>query len=111
VRFGGDTVGFKTITETGEPDELGQKSKTPSTVWIPGCRHRPLKASETPEGLTNTKTQIWKTTAPPEADAAAAASTGVLVFGADEFKIIGGAEPFTDHTGALFKVTILSSKV
>lgn len=108
MSFGNQVVGFVTITETGPADALGMRTKTPNTVPVSGCRHRPLRADETPEWLTNTATQIWKTTAPPEAAAAAAKSTGELVVDDITYKIIGGAMPYTDLNGQVFKVTILS---
>jgi hypothetical protein len=105
--FGSQTVGFVTITGTGVFDELGVEGKTETTVNITGCRHRPLQATETPEWLTDVGTQIWKTTAPPEAAAVAAKSTGLLIVDGVTYHIVGGAQPFEDFNDPI-KCTILS---
>jgi hypothetical protein len=110
--FGRDTVRFVTLAETGTANSLGVKPKLPTNVDVEGCRHRPLKASETPENLgLDTGTQVWKTTAPPAAAAIAARSTGRMIVDGVTYNIIGGAMPFKDHTGRVFKVTILSTRV
>lgn len=108
MSFGSQTVTFETLSDSGTPGKLGTKTQTPTGVDVTGCRHRPLSASETPEWLTNIATQVWKTTAPPEAAAIAAKSTGRLIVDDVTYQIIGGAQPFTDFTAAVFKVTILS---
>ncbi|WP_293308879.1 hypothetical protein [Mycolicibacterium sp.] len=89
-------------------DDLGVEVMTTTTVVVEGCRHRPLRADETPEWITNVATQVWKTTAPPVAAAIAAKSTGQLSVGGQTYQIIGGSQPFTDLGADPFKVTILS---
>lgn len=111
MSFGGQTVTFKTITESGDPDELGVRDRVVTPVDVTGCRHRPLKSDETPEQLTNTGEQIWKTTAPPEAAALAARSTGILTVDGIDYRIQGGAMPYTDFSGRVVKVTIFSSSM
>lgn len=108
--FGNTTVGFVTITTSGEPDEFGVYPETETVVEVPGCRHRPLNATEAAEVGVSIGTQVWKTTAPPEAAAIAAKSTGHLKVGDDTFHIVGGAQPFSDMGSRPFKVTILSKK-
>jgi hypothetical protein len=108
--FGNTTVGFVTITTSGEPDEFGVRPETETIVEVAGCRHRPLSASEASEVGVEISTQVWKTTAPPSAAAIAAESTGRLTVDGDTFQIIGGAQPFTDMDSRPFKVTILSKK-
>lgn len=107
MSFGSQTVTFTTLVGTGVYDADGIEATTPTPVAVKGCRHRPLKAEETPVWLTNLATQIWKTTAPPEAAAVAAKSTGRLTVDGVTYEIIGGAQPFEDFTSP-FKVTILS---
>lgn len=107
MTFGDRTVTFVTVTETGEPNSLGIRPKQRTEVPVTGCRHRPLSVEETPEAMTNVATQIWKTTAPPEAAAIAAASTGELKVDGVTYVIIGDAKPFEDMANP-FKVTILS---
>lgn len=106
--FGSQTVTFVTVTGAGTYDELGGETQTTTSVAVAGCRHRPLRAEEMPEWLSNIATQVWKTTAPPAAAAIAAKSTGKLTVGGQTFQIIGGSQPFTDYTTSPFKVTILS---
>lgn len=111
MAFGGQTVTFVTVTETGTVDGLGSPVLVRTNIDVPGCRHRPLSAAETPEWLTDIGTQIWNTTAPPEAAAIAAKSTGELIENGVTYRIIGGARPFTDMAGIPFKVSILSQIV
>lgn len=107
MSFGSQTVGFISIVGTGEYDELGAEIVDEVAVPEAGCRHRPLRAEEMPEALTNIATQVWKTTAPSSAAAKVAASTGVLEVDGVRYEIIGGAQPFEDFSDP-FKVTILS---
>lgn len=107
MSFGSQTVTFEMPSDTGTPGKLGTKAQAFTGTDVKGCRHRPLSATETPEWLTNIATQIWKTTAPPEAAAIAAKSTGRLKVDDVTYQIIGGARPFEDFTDP-FKVTILS---
>lgn len=106
--FGSQTVSFVTVTGTGVFDDLGYETTTEAEVPVEGCRHRPLSAQEASEVFGNVARQVWKTTAPPEAAAIAAKSTGVLKEGGRTFHILGGAQPFVDMGGDPFKVTILS---
>lgn len=110
MTFGGQAVTFVTVIRSGEPDSLGMIPEVRTEVVVTGCRHRPLDAKETPEYMTNVATEVWKTTAPPEAAALAADSTGELKVDGETYQISGGAKPFTDMNGQLFKVTILSQK-
>lgn len=107
MSFGSQTVGFVTIVGTGVYDEYGIETTTETEVPVYGCRHRPLRADEAPEVLGNMARQVWKTTAPPEAAAIAAKSTGKLKVGSKTFHIVGAAQPFEDMADP-FKVTILS---
>lgn len=110
MSFGSQTVAFVTLAGTGVYDEFGNEGTTESEVEVTGCRHRPLTAQEATEALGNVATQVWKTTAPPEAAATAAKSTGTLKEGGRTFHIFGGAQPFEDFTDP-FKCTILSEIV
>jgi hypothetical protein len=112
VSFGADTVEFVTIKEsTTDTNALGVGKKQTAYVPVEGCRHRPLRSEETPEFLdVDTGTQIWKTTAPPDAAAAAAASTGRIRVEGIFYDIIGGAMPFKDLHDP-FKVTIFSTSL
>jgi hypothetical protein len=105
--LGTDTVTFIVQTPTGAPNELGTRTLVPTPVAVDHCRFRPLSATEAAETMTNVATQIWKCTAPPEAAAVAAKSTGLLQVDGVTYKIIGGAKPYNDRHGRPFKVTIL----
>lgn len=107
MSFGSQTVGFVTLVGTGVYDDRGFEVTTPTEVPVAGCRHRPLSAAEASEVLGDVARQVWKTTAPPEAAAVAAKSTGQLKVNGQTFHIVGGATPFEDFNDP-FKVTILS---
>lgn len=108
MSFGGQSIIFPTVTGTGVFDESGMEIVTSTDVTVTGCRHRPLKADETPEFLTDVATQIWKSTCPPESAAMSAKASGVLKESGVTYRIIGGPQMFRDMSGAPFKVTILS---
>lgn len=108
MTFGSQTISFITLVGSGTYDELGGETTTTTTVSVAGCHHRPLRADEMPDWLTNIATQVWKTTAPPVAAALAAESTGLLTVDGQTFQILAGAQPFPDFAGNPFKVTILS---
>lgn len=110
MSFGSQTVSFVTVVGTGVYDDLGYETTTETGIPVEGCRHRPLSAKEAAEAFGDVATQVWKTTAPPEAAAIAAKSTGTLKEGGRTFHILGGAQLFEDYTDP-FKVTILSEIV
>lgn len=107
MSFGSQTVAFVTLVGTGEYNDYGDEIITETEVAVAGCRHRPLSAKEAAESFGNVAQQLWQTTAPPEAAAIAAASTGKLKVDGTTFHIVGGAQPFEDFSDP-FKVTILS---
>lgn len=107
MSFGSQTVTFATLVGTGECDDFGVEQVEEVEVPVEGCRHRPLSAAEASAAFGNVARQVWKTTAPPEAAAIAAKSTGVLKEGGRSFAIIGGAQAFQDFSDP-FKVTIFS---
>jgi hypothetical protein len=106
--YGEQTIIFPTLAGTGTYSELGEEITTESQVSVPGCRHRPLSAQETPVSLTDVGTQIWKSTCPPVDAAVTAQTRGTLLVDGVVYEIVGGAQPFTDMSGVMFKVTILS---
>jgi hypothetical protein len=107
VTFGNQTVSFVTLTGTGVYDDYGNETTTSAEVAVAGCHHRPMSAAEAAEVGGNVATQVWMTTAPPEAAAVAAKSTGTLKEGERTFHILGGAQLFRDLSDP-FKCTILS---
>jgi hypothetical protein len=110
MTFGGQTATFVVVSGTGTYDSLGGETVTRTETAVTGCRHRPLRFDETPEWVTNIATQVWKTTAPPVAAAMAANAKAELIVGGVRYRVIAGAEVFTDQAGTPHKVTILSEK-
>jgi hypothetical protein len=110
VSFGGQTVGFVTVTRSGSPGYLGVKPETRSTTTVSGCRFRPLTSTETPESETDVATGVWKCTAPPEAAALAAKSTGELEVDGVTYRITGPVQPKYDMDGTVHHVTILCQR-
>lgn len=110
MMLGGQTVTFVTVTESGEPGYLGIKQETPTEVVVEGCRFRPLNADETPAGQTDVASGYWKCTAPPEAAAVAALSTGELKVDGVTYEIDGPVMPKRTRSGVLHHVTILCKK-
>lgn len=112
--FGNQTVGIVTVTQTGSPGYLGIKDTSEATVSVGGCRFRearqPYSPIETPEQSTNVVIERWKLTAPPEAGALAAQSTGELVYNGESFKIDGPAIPKFDMNGTVHHVTIFCTR-
>lgn len=106
--FGNQTVGFVTQTQTGTPGSLGEMPTDPTTVDVPGCRHRPLSVAETPDVLIDIATQVWKTTAPPVDAVVNAKANGQLTVDGKTYQIVGGPQVFPDAEGNAFKVTLLS---
>lgn len=110
MSFGSQTVAFVTLVGNGVFDDNGFETTTEAEVPVTGCRHRPLSAAEATEALGDVGRQVWKTTAPPEAAAIAAKSTGTLKVDGKTFHIVGGTQTFEDYSEP-FKCTILSEIV
>lgn len=108
--FGAQTVTFVTFTEAGSPGALGTYAMTETKAAVKNCRHRPLTFKETAETDTDIATEMWKTTAPPEAAVLAAEASGVIEVDGERYQIIGGIRHHVDMDGAPFKVTIISQK-
>lgn len=115
--LGADTVGFQTLDYSGTRDGMGEITPTPTTVNVAGCRHRALTASETPVELLDIGTQVWQTHAPPVAAAlpwnpstnpSGAKLSGQLVVNGVTYEIVGGPQPFTDDSGQVLFVKLLS---
>ena len=120
MSFGGQTVGFVTVTRSGAPDGLGMLAESRAVVLVSGCHFRSAVSVESPEGETNTTTIKWKLTAPPEVAVLAAKSTGELVYDGTEtpvqtadstFLIDGPILPKYDITGSeVHHVTVWAKK-
>lgn len=124
--FGGQTVGFVTVTETGSPGWGGLKAKVRTTTRLSGCRFRSASSTETPDTQTDVTTEVWKLTAPPEAVALAAKANGQLVYDgtahpevldldsdagkAATFQIDGPVIPKYDMDGSVHHVTVMCKR-
>ena len=122
MTFGGQTVAFVTVTRGDTPGYLGLAVESRTAVTVSGCRFRPMPSTEQPEGATDVASEMWKCTAPPEAAALAAQSTGELIYdgtttptipdAADStvFRIFGPAVPKYDRDGQIHHVTIMAKR-
>jgi len=122
--FGRQTVGFVTVTETGDPGFLGVTNQTRSVTLQSGVRFRPLSTEELQgltaelKGLAAVAGEVWKLTAPPDTATLAVKSTGEIVYdGTDSpdldsevFQVEGFIQPKPDMYGALHHVTIMCKK-
>lgn len=99
MTFGSQTVAFVTVTGTGMFDDNGFETTTETEVTVEGCRHAPMSAKEAAEMAGDVATQIWQTTAPPEAAAIAANSTGTFKVDGVTYNIFGGVQLVEDFTG------------
>lgn len=108
MSFGGQTVTFVTVTDTGVAGRLGTKGQSESATAVSGCRHRPLTFEETAEYDTNVTTEMWKTTAPPDPAVLAAKSNDLIRVNGVTYQLIGGPRPHPDMDGRPFKVTLVS---
>jgi len=124
---GNDTVTLIHYAETGY-DAGGAGLLGPTITVVPGCRHRALvpvaargggeaRAEKGAEIGVGVATGWWQTTIPinpyntalTNAVLALTASDAIQCFG-DTYQIIGDIHKFTDQSGNLKKVTILSER-
>ncbi|QSM03943.1 head-to-tail stopper [Mycobacterium phage prophiGD91-2] len=126
MSFGGQTVAFVMVNQTGQPGWGGLKATSRSMVPLSGCRFRLLSSTETPETQTDVTTEVWKLTAPPEVSALAVKANGQLVYdGTDHpelvdldsptgraatFQIDGPIAPKFDMGGPIEHVTIICKR-
>ena len=110
MTFGGQTVTFVTVTESGEIGFGGIREEVRTETSVEGCRFRPLSVDETPEYLTNIATGVWKCTAPPVEAALDAQPDGELNVDGLTYRIKGPVQPKPDMDGTTPHVTILCSR-
>lgn len=120
--FGGQTVAFVAVSQTGSPGWGGLREKVRVATPLSGCRFRSHTSDETPVTQTDVATEIWKLTAPPDAAALVVAANGELLYdGSDHpelldpdsdagkaatFQIDGPIQPKRDMDGSVHHVTI-----
>lgn len=122
MSFGGQTIAFVTVTRPGNPGYLGLAAESRTAVQVSGCRFRQSTSTEQPEATTDTATEIWKCTAPPEAAVLAETSTGELVYDGTSdpqvpdiadgtvFYIDGPIAPKFNMDGSIHHVTIMAKR-
>lgn len=126
--FGGQTVGFVTVTNTGNPGYLGVTTEQRTAVLMHGVRFRPLSTEESAgltselKGVTTVAGELWKFTGAAEAAALAADSTGEIVYDGtnspqlddnnkgNRFRIEGFNQPKPDMYGTVHHVTIVCQR-
>lgn len=109
MSFGGQTVTFVAVSETGDPGYLGLKTKTRTETAVTGCQFQSVSVSETPDGATDVATGVWRCVAPPVAAVLAAKPGGELKFDGVTYQIDGPIMPRYNRAG-LHHVTIMCKR-
>lgn len=122
MTFGGQAVAFVTVTRSGGPGYLGLRDESRSAVTVSGVRFRQFSSSEQPEAGSDSTAEVWKCTAPPDAAALAALSTGELIYDGTSsptipdvpdgtvFYIDGPVAPKFNLDGSVHHVTIMAKR-
>ncbi|MCH9728385.1 MAG: hypothetical protein K0U84_01655 [Actinomycetia bacterium] len=108
--FGGQTVTFVAVTETGDAGYLGLKTKARAGTAVEGCQFQPAKSQETPDGQTNVATEVWRCTAPPDAAVLAASPGDELTYDGDTFEVDGPILLRHKKDGSVHHVTIMCKR-
>ncbi len=124
--FGGQTVAFLSVTETGQPGWGGIREDVRVATRCPGVRFRPYSSVETPVTQTDVTTERWKLTAPADAVALAVKGNGELLYDGTEhpelldldaestlqfvFQVDGQKMPKHDMDGPVHHVTIMCKR-
>lgn len=108
MTLGPHTIGFVTVTESGDPGYLGLKTETRTVVLVSGGLMQPASVQERQALGTDVSTELWTWTGPAETAALAADSTGEILFdgtatpadvAGNRFQIEGPVMPESDFTG------------
>lgn len=110
MSFGGQSVTFVAVAESGDPGYLGLKTKTRTDTAVAGCRFRPATSAETPDGQTDVATGVWKCTAPPAAAVLAAKPGGEVKVGGVTYQIDGPIMPKYAMDGTVHHVTVMCKR-
>lgn len=108
--FGADVLTFVTVTE-GVKDRYGDPAKVRTEVQVPGCRFRPLAATETDADGTTVVRDQWRATCPPHPAVLGATSRDEVKVDGTTLQIVGGPRVFDDLAGRPFKATIICERV
>jgi hypothetical protein len=110
--FGGDTLTF--VITVGEDlndrDVLGNPAQIRTEVDVPGCRFRPLPATETVADGTTVVRGHWRATCPPHPAVLAAKSQDEIEVDGTILQIVGEPRVFSDKAGAPFKVSVICER-
>ncbi|QIG58387.1 head closure [Mycobacterium phage Cornie] len=109
LEYGGQTVTFVTVTETGAIGWGGLKETTETTVDVPGCHFRPYTNDET-GGQVTVATELWKCTAPPVPAVLNAQPRDKVRVNGALFHIEGPVQPKRDLQGNLHHVTVFCKR-
>lgn len=110
VEFGGQTVVFVSVAESGAPGYLGVKAKARVETPVSGCRFRSVQVTESADGETNTAEGQWKCTAPPVAAVLAAKSSDEVKVAGVTYQIVGPVQPKRTMDGRLHHVTVMCKR-
>lgn len=110
--FGGDVLTFVTVTEDlDNRDRLNKPAEIRTETSVPGCRFRPLSATEAAKDGAQVVRDQWKATCPPLPAVLAAKSRGEIKVDGVTLQIVGGPRVFDDLAGRPFKVTVICERL
>lgn len=107
MNMGGQLVVFVTVTENlAVRDKYNKPTLVRTEVSVPGCRFRPLKASEKIDLGLNTLKDPWKCTAPPVAAVMAMTSIDEVKCDGITYQVVGGDRTYPGMNGRPYKATL-----
>lgn len=110
--FGRQTLTFVTVTEDlNNRDRLNKPAEIRTETDVPGCRFRPLPASETARDGAQVVKDAWRATCPPVAAVVGAKSRDEIKVDGVTLQIVGGPRVFVDGAGRPFKVSVICERV
>jgi len=110
MSFGDQSLTFVSVTD-GPPDRNGEPTRVETDVVVPECRFRPLKTAEkVASGVADIATEVWQATCPPAQVVVDAKANDAIKYQGKVFQIIGGAQPFTDFSDVVHKVTVTAQR-
>lgn len=110
--FGKTVLTFVSVTEDlNDLDPYGHPAQVTTETDVPGCRWRPLPATETVNQMGDVVTNPWRATCPPAPAVINAKARDEIVVDGAVYKITGGPRVFADLAGMPFKVTVVCQRV
>lgn len=109
--FGNQTVVFVTVAEDpSQRDEHNNPLIVRTPTPVPGCRFRPLSASEKVALGIDVAKDPWRITAPPVNAVTGAQAGGEIEYGDETYQIRGGPRTFPGVGGRPYKVTVICER-